>query len=433
MKNLIIEVTSRCNLSCSMCLRQTWQEATGDMSMETFKGLIPAFFRLDSINLSGYGEPFLNPQLIDMILLAKEHGSPFGRVELTTNGTLIDRRIAQEVINAGLDSISLSLDSLDLKKFSGIREKRDLESVLESLETFRGIRKNAQKPFKIALSFVAMKRNIEELPRLVHFAADRGVDAVWVNNVLPPTEDIARDVLYDSFSDEVLTLFARVRDRYNELEVAPRRFPLLVQKLYYSIFNGFSLTESLSSEEIQALRVSKTAVSEAIAAGGDFSMIQLLERKEDHDKDYWRIFEESKNIAVARNVELHLPLIVPRTRRECNFIKNETCFITWDGWVRPCNQLSHNIICFHYGRRKRVESVGFGKVPNGDLWAIWESEPYRTFRETVGEFPFSPCGDCSVAKGCDLISPDSPFLFDCYANEQPCGDCLWSRGILQCP
>jgi MoaA/NifB/PqqE/SkfB family radical SAM enzyme len=39
---LNIEVTTRCNLECSMCVRQVWKEESGDMSLDTFKALLPA-------------------------------------------------------------------------------------------------------------------------------------------------------------------------------------------------------------------------------------------------------------------------------------------------------------------------------------------------------------------------------------------------------
>ncbi|MEW6442376.1 MAG: hypothetical protein AB1640_15675 [bacterium] len=58
---------------------------------------------------------------------------------------------------------------------------------------------------------------------------------------------------------------------------------------------------------------------------------------------------------------------------------------------------------------------------------------WTDFRTKVVEFPFSPCGDCGLADGCGYIAPDRDFLCDCSMCEQPCGDCMWSRGILQCP
>ena len=432
MKNLIIELTSQCNLSCTICLRQTWPEKTGDMDIDTFKGLIPSFANLDSINLTGYGEPLLQPQLVDMIGIARAHTPAHCKIELTSNAILVDRSLAKEMIKNGLDGISLSIDSLDPKKFSQIRENGNFDSLIGGLETFRDIRKKAQKPFKIALSIVAMKSNVEELPDLVHFAADREINELWLNNLLPPTELISKEILYDSHSQEVLDLLTRAKERLKEMGVNPSIFRLLAVKLSTKKFRAG--VSNPSPEEKLAIQCVQDVSSEKVSMGGILSsMLQVLERDGTKFYNYLKIFEECQKIAVSRGLKLHLPLIIPRAKRECNFIKNQACFITWDGWVRPCNQLSHEYSCFHYGRPKRVKSISFGKVPEEDLEAIWNSERYRTFRRKVEEFPFSPCGDCGLSDGCGYLSPDADFFCDCNMYEQPCGDCLWSRGILNCP
>ena len=70
-RKLIIEVTSRCNLDCPMCLR--WQiPQQGDMDLETFSQLRPLFPDAESIVLTGYGESLLNPHILEMVREARE-------------------------------------------------------------------------------------------------------------------------------------------------------------------------------------------------------------------------------------------------------------------------------------------------------------------------------------------------------------------------
>jgi putative metalloenzyme radical SAM/SPASM domain maturase len=403
--------------------------------MDTFRSLLPSFPQLDSLNLSGYGEPFLNPHLIDMILLARKWLAPLSRIELTSNGTILDHNLARDVIKAGLDSITISIDSLDPAQFQAIRQGADLNMVTRCLEKLLELRKKVEgKSFLVSISVVAMERNIQELPPLVQFAADLHVDEIWINNVLPPTEEIAREVLYDSHSDEVLELFGRVKEKFYQLGVDPKSFPRLVQRfISLSPSSGLTLSRNLTDREEELLEIYHEAVLKGLSAGAEFNLIQLLGKEEDKLDDYHRIFKECERIAALSNLELHLPLLIPRTRRECSFIKNENCFITWDGWVRPCYQCSHDYICFHHGRRKRATSISFGRVPEEELERIWESEPYQKLRKVVEEFPFPACSDCGVVSSCGLISPDSEFFYDCFSYEYPCGDCLWSQGILQCP
>jgi len=435
MKHFTVEITSRCNLSCRMCLQQSWREPFGDMDIDTFRSLLPLFPALDSLNLSGYGEPFLHPHLTDIIGLARKWLPTTAKIELTTNGTLIDRSTARAIMKAGLDSITLSIDSLDHEQFQSIRKDADLDSVTGALEILLGEREKANgRPFHVGVSVVAMERNFRELPHLVRSFAGLGVDGIWINNVLPPSEEIAREVLHESHSDLVLSSFASVKEKFYESGVNPRTFPLLVQRaVALNPYYGLTVSRNLSKEEKGLLEFYQRAVSEVISAGADFSILRLLEKDGSRYAEYLSVFEECSMTAALCNVELHLPLLIPKTRRECAFIRGESCFVTWDGWVRPCYQCSHDYTCFHHGRKKKVESISFGKVPDETLETIWESYPYQNFRKTVKEFPFPPCGDCGVVNSCGLISHNSDFYYDCFANEQPCGDCLWSQGILQCP
>jgi putative metalloenzyme radical SAM/SPASM domain maturase len=433
MKNLILEITSRCNISCFMCIRQAWEDSMGDMDVETFRSILPSFSRLESLNLSGYGEPFLHPQLVSMIQVARERLPGHARITLTSNGTLIDETLAREVLDAGLDGIALSMDSLEADQLPAIRGGIALDTLTECLKTLVNLKENLGKDsFQIGISFTAMKRNVRELPRLIRFAADHGVSTVWVNNILPHTEEAAKETLYDCYSQTVLDRLKPVKEQLVEMGITPSAFHALSAKLSFKKFRGGPLT--LSPEEQLALQCVQALSSEELSMGGILStLLRMLERNGAEFDEYQKIFEECLSIAASRNLELHLPRIIPRTERECNFIKNKTCFISWDGWVRPCSQLSHDYACFHYGRPKMVRSVSFGRVTEENLEDIWNSQSYRMFRENVERFPFSPCGDCGLADGCGYISPEGEFFSDCNMYEQPCGDCLWSRGILNCP
>ena len=59
---LFVEVTTRCNLRCAMCVKQAPGQALveGDMSGEVFGRLAPAFPHLEALVLNGIGEPTLH-------------------------------------------------------------------------------------------------------------------------------------------------------------------------------------------------------------------------------------------------------------------------------------------------------------------------------------------------------------------------------------
>jgi len=70
---LFVEVTTRCNLRCAMCVKQSAGQglAEGDMTEETFARLAPAFPHLEALVLNGIGEPLLNRRLERFVELAR--------------------------------------------------------------------------------------------------------------------------------------------------------------------------------------------------------------------------------------------------------------------------------------------------------------------------------------------------------------------------
>jgi len=111
----------------------------------------------------------------------------------------------------------------------------------------------------------------------------------------------------------------------------------------------------------------------------------------------------------------------------CRFVREGTVAVAWDGGVSPCIALMHSYTCYVLGREKAIRRHTMGNVNDEGILRIYEREEYRRFRARVVAFDFSPCADCG---GCEYAESNE----DCFGNEFPvCGDCLWARGIVQCP
>ena len=86
-----VEPTNRCNLECRTCMRNVWEESTGEMSGSTFARIIEglqAFSPVPRVFFGGLGEPLVHPNIIEMVAQAKGLGEP---VKLITNGTLLSQ------------------------------------------------------------------------------------------------------------------------------------------------------------------------------------------------------------------------------------------------------------------------------------------------------------------------------------------------------
>jgi MoaA/NifB/PqqE/SkfB family radical SAM enzyme len=112
----------------------------------------------------------------------------------------------------------------------------------------------------------------------------------------------------------------------------------------------------------------------------------------------------------------------------CRFVREGRAALSWDGGLSPCLQLMHSHKCFVLRREKTIRRWVIGNIRDRRLAELWEAPEYTAFRERVERFDFPPCPDCG---SCELVASNEE---DCLGNPFPvCGDCLWARGILQCP
>lgn len=205
-----IEPTNRCNLDCRTCMRNVWDEPLGRMGESTFERIVEGLRTLSTpplVFFGGLGEPLMHPDIVDMVGQAKACG---GTVELITNGTLLTRKMSADLIGAGLDTLWVSLDGATPESYADVRLGATLPKVLKNLEGFheeRLLRKMCfdcrraeaysvyERP-RIGVVFVAMKRNIDDLPVLLEMCYRFAVSRFMVSNVLPYTEEMCAETLY---------------------------------------------------------------------------------------------------------------------------------------------------------------------------------------------------------------------------------------------
>jgi radical SAM protein with 4Fe4S-binding SPASM domain len=181
---LQVEVTGACNLACRMCLvryRAKLGKREGAMCFHTFKAIVDELPALEKVTLQGLGEPLLAPDLLRMIEYAAGRGIRMG---FNTNGTLLTQERSEQLIRARLDWLHVSLDGATAATYEDIRHGSTFDvvrtNVIALVETKQ--RLEAELPW-LQLVFVAMRRNIGELPQLVRLASEWGVGALWVQNL----------------------------------------------------------------------------------------------------------------------------------------------------------------------------------------------------------------------------------------------------------
>ena len=106
-KKIYLEVTNRCNLSCSFCLRSDRVKAF--MRTKDFRTILCRIEgHTDHLALHVLGEPLLHPELDQILALCREHRL---KVNLTTNGTLLPQRQELLLASPALRQVNISLHS----------------------------------------------------------------------------------------------------------------------------------------------------------------------------------------------------------------------------------------------------------------------------------------------------------------------------------
>jgi MoaA/NifB/PqqE/SkfB family radical SAM enzyme len=182
-KVVFIEVTNRCNLLCQTCPRTYFQrEPLKSLSLSEFIGIAEQFPQMRRALLHGIGEPLLNRELPEIIKYLKGRNV---EVIMNSNGTLLTPQWQERLIESGLDQYRCSIDGAKNETYARIRGanllpklKRGLEGLLKTKE-----RLGTQTP-QVSIWCVATRENLQELPELLHLAADLGVPEVYMQRMV---------------------------------------------------------------------------------------------------------------------------------------------------------------------------------------------------------------------------------------------------------
>ncbi|HEX2589475.1 MAG TPA: radical SAM protein [Gaiellales bacterium] len=188
-RELQLEVTAACNLACTMCLvsyRPKIGKRQGSMSYEMFRQLVDELPGLERLTLQGLGEPLLAPGILDMISYASERGIAVG---FNTNAQLLTPERSEQLVGTGLSWLCISVDGAVAETYESIRGGAQFSRLERHVPALTAaVRRRGGGP-DLSLVFVAMRRNIAELPDVVRLAARWGVPKVRVQNLSHSFDD----------------------------------------------------------------------------------------------------------------------------------------------------------------------------------------------------------------------------------------------------
>ncbi len=330
LKKVYIEPTNECNLACRTCIRNTWSEPMGRMTLAAFNRIIRglrSFNPRPTVVFGGFGEPLSHPHIIQMIKKVKAAGSP---VELITNGTLLTEQVARAVLSTKIDVLWLSLDGASAESYADVRLGAMLPEVLANVTRLRYSSWAYQyhQPY-LGIVFVAMKRNIAELPEVMRIGARLRADRFVITNVLPYTEELRSEVLYD----RALGDNSCVKSPWApHLNFAKMDMNETTRDSLFRVMRGWRLSNG---------------------AGDDTAEHQY-----------------------------------------CPFIESGSTAISWEGHVSPCLPLMHSHTSYLHDRRRATQRHSIGNIAERSLRDLWNDPDYVALRRRVQAFDFSPCTFC---------------------------------------
>ena len=132
---LRLSITDVCNFSCTYCLPDGYQcdQPRDFLSLCEIKRLTKAFAELgtEKIRITG-GEPALRKDLPEIIQICKETPG-IKKVAITSNGFKLPEHLPQW-LDAGIDAINISIDSLDPRQFHAITGHDKLKTILTGID-----------------------------------------------------------------------------------------------------------------------------------------------------------------------------------------------------------------------------------------------------------------------------------------------------------
>lgn len=173
-----IEASTICQLKCAGC---GFQKGEGDdlgreyLTFENFKKFCEMNHFIKEIELSNYGEMFLNPELVDMMYYAKEKGIDLICYNGANFNTVTDEQI-HALVDTGFKAIILSIDGASQETCSKYRIGGNFDKVIENIKKLQNLKKKTGSQFpKLSWQYILMEHNELEIGKAKEMAADLGI------------------------------------------------------------------------------------------------------------------------------------------------------------------------------------------------------------------------------------------------------------------
>ena len=177
--SISIEPTTSCNLRCPECPSglRSFTRPTGMLQQQMFQKTIDQLKdTLTYLTFYFQGEPYLNPQFLEMVKYASANGI---YTATSTNAHYLKDEVARQTVESGLDRLIISIDGTSQDTYESYRVGGQLEKVIEGTRNILAWKKKlkSKTPHTI-FQFLVVKPNEHQIPEVYRLADELGVDQV---------------------------------------------------------------------------------------------------------------------------------------------------------------------------------------------------------------------------------------------------------------
>jgi len=160
------DICTFCNHKCTFCSNadeRTLKESVSYSDFISVMDNITKYVAIDELGLSAKGEVLLNKDIIKIVRATKERYN-VRYLYISTNGAILSKELASDLLQAGLDSIKFSINGYDEASYKAVHLKDDFSKVVKNFNDLLELKKTKYPHTKILISSIINrgKKELEE-------------------------------------------------------------------------------------------------------------------------------------------------------------------------------------------------------------------------------------------------------------------------------
>jgi radical SAM protein with 4Fe4S-binding SPASM domain len=208
-----IDISSVCNYKCSFCFQadsigmKKVGLKRGFMEFNLFKKIIDESKgfpnSIKKIKIGNHGEPTLNPNIIEMIEYASKSGVA-EIIEMFTNGSKLTPNLNQNLIDAGLQRINISLEGLDDKRYLEVAGvKQNFQEIIDGVSDLYDKKIKSKSNLKIYVKIADQAHALKKESKKIFILTDEEKE-YFMNTFSPICDEIFIEKVVPQWSETQL-------------------------------------------------------------------------------------------------------------------------------------------------------------------------------------------------------------------------------------